>query len=133
MSLKRKTLYVKEHGWGDNNKLEDIPELDQMSSKEPVSRSSEETDPEALHTNLTSELSQHSISSTSGGEELEGECLMKTNRDDASDLTENQKEQKLAREAADRAAETLAKSIAEEAEKKIKLTEGESDQSLLKE
>ena len=57
---------------------------------------------------------------------------MKTERDDTSDLTENQKEQKLAREAADRATKTLAKSIAEEAEKKIKLTERE-DQSLLKE
>ena len=132
MSLKLKTLYVEEHG-RDNNKLEDIPELDQMPSKEHVSRSSKETDPEALHTNFTSELSQHSISSTSAGEELEGESLMKTNRDDTSDLTENQKEQKLAQEAADRATKTLAKSIPEEAEKKIKSTKGESDQSLLKE
>ena len=70
--------------------------MDQLLPKEHVSRSSEETDPEALQTNLTSELSQHSISSTSAGEELEGEPLMKTEKDDASDLIENQKEQKLA-------------------------------------
>ena len=77
MSLKPKTLYIKEHE-GDDNKLGDTPELDSKQSKEYVSRSSEETDPEVLHANLTSELSQHSISSTSAGEELEGESLMKT-------------------------------------------------------
>ena len=69
----------------------------------------------------------------SAGEELEGESLIKTGRDDAFDLTENQKEQKLAQEAADRAAKTLAKSIAAEAEKKIKPIEGGQDQSLIKE
>ena len=95
MSLKLKTLYIEEHE-GDDNKLGDTPELDSKQSKEYVSRSSEETDPEMLHTNLTSELSQHSISSMSAGEELEGESLIKTGRDDAFDLTENQKEQKLA-------------------------------------
>ena len=95
MSLTPKTLYIEEHE-GDDNKLGDTPELDPKQSEEYVSRSSEETDPEALHTNLTSELSQHSISSTSAGEELEGESLIKTGRDDAFDLTKNQKEQKLA-------------------------------------
>ena len=71
MSLKPKTLYIEEHE-GDDNKLGDTPQLDPLLSKEHASRSSEETDPEVLHTNLTSELSQHSISSTSAGEELEG-------------------------------------------------------------
>ena len=123
MSLKPKTLYIEEHE-GDNNKLGNTPELHPMQSKEHVSRSSEDTDPEVLPTNLTSELSQHSISSLSAGEELEGESLVKTGRDDAFDLIENQKEQKLTQEAADRAAKTLAKSIAVEAEKQIKLTGG---------
>ena len=86
MSSKPKTLYIEEHE-GDNNKLGDTPELDPMQSKEHVFRSSEETDPEVLPTNLTLELSQHSISSTSAGEELEGESLVKTGRDDAFDLT----------------------------------------------
>ena len=77
MSLKLKTLYIEEHE-GNNNKIGDTPELDSKQSKEYVSRSSEETDPEVLHTNLTSELSQHSISSMSAGEELKGESLIKT-------------------------------------------------------
>ena len=132
MSLKLKTLYLEEHE-GEDNKLENTFELNSKQSKEYISRSSEETDPEVLHTNLTSELSQQSISSTSAGEELEGKSLIKRGRDDAFDLTENQKEQKLAQEAADRAAKTLAKSIAVEAEKRVKPIEEGQDQSLTKE
>ena len=132
ISLKPKTLYLEEHE-GEDNKLGNTFELDSKQSKEYVSRSSEETDPEVLQKNLTSELSQHSISSMLAGEELERESLIKTGQDDTFDLTENQKEQKLAREAADRAAKTLAKSIAVEAEKRVKPIEEGQDQSLIKE
>ena len=70
--------------------------LDPVLAGGHVTRFSEETDAEAFHTNLTSELSQHSISCTSAGEELEGESSFRISKDDPPSLAENQKEQKLA-------------------------------------
>ena len=132
VSFKPKTLYVEEHG-ENNNKLGEIPVLDQTLAGKHVTRSSEETDAEAFHMNLTSELSQHSISSTLAGEELEGESSIRTSKDDPPSLAENQKEQKLAQEATDRAAKTLAKSLAEEAKKKIEIPREDLNKSPIKE
>ena len=130
ISFKPKTLYVEE--WEEGNKLGDNPNQAHTSQGEYTSRSDKGTDIEMSHTNLMSELSQHCISSTSVGEELEGELLFKTNEIDSPDLSGNKMEQKMAREAADRAAKMLAKSLAEEAKKKIESIGDESDQSPLK-
>ena len=118
ISFRPKTLYVEEQK--ENNRLGETSNQVQASQGKHTYGSSEGTDVEGSQINPGSKLSQHSISSTSAGEKIEGEQSFKIDQDDSPALTENKIEQKMVQVAADRATKALAKNIAEEAEKKVK-------------